>query len=64
MTSTFVHVKTYFSIKKIKVDENSYNICELARMALEKEGIKSELKLDDKEKYFLEVPKLNFIWRP
>ena len=62
VNSTLLNVKVYFKMKKLIVDENKQNICELAHLALEKNGIKSVIKTDENGCYSISIEKINKVW--
>lgn len=53
--SAILNVTTYFGLKKIPVDENLYNICELVRRKLQVDGVEAAIKLDENGKYMVYI---------
>jgi len=62
VNSVLTNVKVYFRMKKLIVDADKSNICELAKKALEAKGIKSEITLDENNKYVVKLTKPDKIW--
>lgn len=62
VNSTLLNVRTYFRMKKIIVDADKSNICELAKKALEANGITSTIQLDENGSYVIKISKLDKIW--
>ena len=64
INSTLLNTKVYFRIKKIVIDENRKNICELAKKALEAKGIKSSIELDENNKYMIKITQpIEKLWK-
>ena len=62
VSSVLTNVRVYFKMKKLIVDANRLNICELAKKALEAQGIKSSVELDENGSYVVKISKPNKIW--
>lgn len=55
-------VKAYFKIKKIVVDADKTNICEMAQKALLQQGYKTNIIKDDKNNCLVKIEKLDKVW--
>jgi hypothetical protein len=62
ISSVLLNVQMYFKMKKIAIDANKSNICSLAHKALEAQGVKSSIELDENGVYIVKISKPEKIW--
>lgn len=62
VNSVLTNVNVYFKMKKILIDADKSNICELAHKALASQGIVSTIELDENGTYVVKITKPSLKW--
>ena len=62
INSTLLNVKTFFRLRKVAIDVDKKNLCELAHRALAEKGIQSSIQLDENNQYVIKITKIDKLW--